>query len=141
MPHQDNELENKEVIDTKVSPDAAANDRQSRRRLLTMIGVGLAGAYVAPTLFSLGQAHAGDWRNSYSRPSYSRPSYSRPSYSRPSYSRPSYSRPSYSRPSYSRPSYSRPSGYEYRHRERAREYTEDPISILEDAIFGTKNRY
>ncbi|MGO5000023.1 hypothetical protein [Oceanisphaera sp. W20_SRM_FM3] len=121
MPHQDNELENKEITDTQVSPDAAVNARQSRRRLLTIIGVGLAGAYVAPTLFSLGQAQAGDWRNSYSRPRYSRPSYSRPSYSRPSYSR--------------------PSGYEHRHRERAREYTEDPISILEDAIFGTKNRY
>lgn len=47
--------------------------RRRRRRLLATLGVGLAGAYVAPTLFSLGQAQAG------SRPSYSRPSYSRPS--------------------------------------------------------------
>ncbi|TDR52695.1 hypothetical protein DFP85_11119 [Halomonas ventosae] len=52
--------------------------RRRRRRLLATLGAGLAGAYVAPTLFSLGQAQAG------SRPSYSRPSHSRPSYSRPS---------------------------------------------------------
>jgi len=71
--------------------------RQSRRRLLATLGIGIAGAYVAPTLFSLGQAQAQHSRRS--RPSFSRPGYSRPSYSRPSYSRPSYSRPSYSRPS------------------------------------------
>lgn len=52
--------------------------RRRRRRLLATLGVGLAGAYVAPTLFSLGQVQAG------SRPSHSRPSHSRPSYSRPS---------------------------------------------------------
>lgn len=52
--------------------------RRRRRRLLATLGAGLAGAYVAPTLFSLGQVQAG------SRPSHSRPSYSRPSYSRPS---------------------------------------------------------
>lgn len=117
MSHHDNELENKKVTAEQVSVSSEENKdhRQSRRRLLTMIGVGLAGAYVAPTLFSLGQAQAGNWRNSYSRPSYSRPSYSYPSYSRPS-------------------------GYEYRRRDRLREYTEDPIRILEDAIFGTKNR-
>lgn len=57
--------------------------RRRRRRLLATLGVGLAGAYVAPTLFSLGQVQAGS-RLSHSRPSYSRPSYSRPSYSRPS---------------------------------------------------------
>ena len=67
--------------------------RRSRRRLLASLGMGIAGAYVAPTLFSLGQAQA--WHGGgRSRPSYSRPSYSRPSYSRPRYSRPSYSRPS-----------------------------------------------
>ena len=117
MSHQDNELENKEHAAAQVSASAADDNRQSRRRLLTLIGVGLAGAYVAPTLFSLGQAQAGDGRNSYSRPSYSRPSYSRPSYSHPS-------------------------GYEYRSREheRVREYMEDPIRILEDVIFGTQNR-
>lgn len=69
--------------------------RRSRRRLLATLGMGIAGAYVAPTLFSLGQAQA--QAHAFSRRS--RPSYSRPSYSRPSYSRPSYSRPSYSRPS------------------------------------------
>ncbi|MFC2993034.1 hypothetical protein [Halomonas tibetensis] len=66
------------------SPDE--QKRQSRRRLLATLGVGMAGAYVAPTLFTLGQAQAHQGR---SRPSHSRPSYSRPSYSRPSYSRPS----------------------------------------------------
>lgn len=76
------------------SPDE--QKRQSRRRLLATLGVGMAGAYVAPTLFTLGQAQAHQGR---SRPSHSRPSHSRPSYSRPSYSRPSYSRPSHSRPS------------------------------------------
>lgn len=56
--------------------------RQSRRRLLATLGIGIAGAYVAPTLFSLGQAQAQHSRRS--RPSFSRPGYSRPSYSRPS---------------------------------------------------------
>ena len=117
MSHHDNELENQKTKAAPVSanPDEKNDHRQSRRRLLTMIGVGLAGAYVAPTLFSIGQAQASNWRNSYSRPSYSRPSYSYPSYSRPS-------------------------GYEYRRRDRLREYTEDPIRILEDAIFGTQKR-
>lgn len=117
MSHHDNELAKKALPAAQVSADEeeSNNHRQSRRRLLTMIGVGLAGAYVAPTLFSVGQAQAGHWRNSYSRPSYSRPSYSRPSYSRPS-------------------------GYEFRRRDRVREYTDDPIRILEDAIFGTQNR-
>ncbi len=79
--------------------------RLSRRRLLATLGVGIAGAYVAPTLFSLGQAHA--WHDE--------PRDRRSGYSHPSHSRPSYSRPSYSRPSYSRPSYSRPSGGYHRH--------------------------
>ena len=90
-------------------------DDPRRRKLLAALGLGGVAAYVAPTLFSLGQAqawyeegivieigsrrHRRQRRGSYSRPSYSRGSYSRPSYSRPSYSRPSYSRPSFSRPS------------------------------------------
>lgn len=82
--------------------------RLSRRRLLATLGVGIAGAYVAPTLFSLGQAHA--WHD---EPRDRR--YHRSGDSHPSHSRPSYSRPSYSRPSYSRPSYSRPSGGYHRH--------------------------
>lgn len=96
--------------------------RQSRRRLLTTIGIGLAGAYVAPTLFTVAQAQP--WRRE------------------GSYSRPSYSRPSYSRPSYSRPSYSRPSRYDHyrRERDRLREYKDDPLLILEDVIHGTRNR-
>ena len=76
-----------------------------RRKLLAALGLGGVAAYVAPTLFSLGQAQAwqdgriiveigGRERRRRRRGSYSRPSYSRPSYSRPSYSRPSYSRPS-----------------------------------------------
>ena len=97
---------------TERDPDKAADDataaaaeaRLSRRRLLATLGVGIAGAYVAPTLFSLGHAHAD--HDTYGRRRYgsdgSRPSYSRPSYSRPSYSRPSYSRPSISRPSNAR---------------------------------------
>ncbi|WP_181421931.1 hypothetical protein [Halomonas sp. LBP4] len=71
--------------------------RLNRRRLLATLGVGIAGAYVAPTLFSLGQAQA--WHDEPRDRRYRRSGYSRPSYSRPSYSRPSYSRPSYSRPS------------------------------------------
>lgn len=80
-----------------------------------MLGVGIAGAYVAPTLFSVGQAQAWHRGSSYSRPSYSRPSYSHPSYSRPSH-------------------------YEYRRRERLREYTDDPLIILEEAILGPQRR-
>lgn len=83
MSHHDEERENEAINESQISSNEREHT-QSRRRLLTMIGVGLAGAYVAPTLFSLGQAQAGNWRNSYSYPSYSRPSYSRPSYSRPS---------------------------------------------------------
>lgn len=118
MSHHDKELENKINTEAQASADLDAENhlRQSRRRLLTMLGVGLAGAYVAPTLFSLGQAQAGDWRNSYSRPSYSRPSYSHPSYSGPN-------------------------DYEYRPRERVSEYSDNPISILEDVLFGTQKPY
>ncbi|GAB2713184.1 hypothetical protein [Halomonas garicola] len=65
--------------ETAITPDL---HRQRRRRLLAALGTGLAGAYVAPTLFSVGQARAG---GSYSRPSYSRPS--RPSRYRGPYRR------------------------------------------------------
>ena len=77
------------------------NKRRSRRQVLASLGLGAAALYVAPTLFSMGQAEARDHHHR-SRPSRSRPSYSRPSYSRPHYSRPHYSRPRYSRPDYSR---------------------------------------
>ena len=72
--------------------------RQRRRRLLAALGAGIVGAYVAPTLFSLGQAQAqhapGHFRNNHVPPGHAKRRHSRPSYSRPSYSRPSYSRPS-----------------------------------------------
>jgi len=99
--------------------------RQSRRRLLASLGLGIAGAYVAPTLFSLGQAQAqhGGGR------------------SRPSYSRPSYSRPSYSRPSYSRPSYSRPSGGYRRDRRDVYHYREDDRSGVRLVISVTPSRW
>lgn len=116
MPNSDNELDN----DNELTP--TDSHRQSRRRLLTTIGIGLAGAYVAPTLFTVAQAQP--WRHE------------------GSYSRPSYSRPSYSHPSYSRPSYSRPSRYDHyrRERDRIREYKDDPLLILEDVIQGTRQR-
>ncbi|WP_017430866.1 hypothetical protein [Vreelandella jeotgali] len=91
---------------------AGDSHRQRRRRLLAALGTGMAGAYVAPTLFSVGQARASS----------------------------SYSSISYSRPSYSRPSYSRPSGYEGNHRRRVREYKDDPTLILEDIILGPPDR-
>lgn len=106
-----NKLEKNQLTDNQTKTEDAEHTRQTRRRLLTMIGAGLAGAYVAPTLFSIGQVQAGSWSSSYSYPSYSRPSYSRPS------------------------------RYDYRPRERVREYTEDPIRILEDAILGPQRRY
>lgn len=103
--------------------NATAGDshRRRRRRLLAALGTGMAGAYVAPTLFSVGQARAGD-----SGPSYSRPSYSRTSYSRPSYSRPS-----------------RPSGHRGPHRRerrRLQEYEDEPVRILEDILLGPPRR-
>lgn len=122
--HDDKEQGDKEQDDTAV--EAASSHRQRRRRLLAVLGTGLAGAYVAPTLFSVGQARAGDRWERHSRPSYSRPSYSRPSYSRPSYSRPS-----------------RPSGYRgpyRRERSRLREYEDDPVRIIEDVLLGPPGR-
>lgn len=101
--------------ETAITPDL---HRQRRRRLLAALGTGLAGAYVAPTLFSVGQARAG---GSYSRPSYSRPSYSRPSYSRPS------------RPSRYRGPYRR-------ERRRLHEYEDEPVRILEDILLGPPRR-
>lgn len=113
MSHHDKELENKAIIDTEI--DKADEPCQQRRRLLGMLGMGIAAAYVAPTLFSVGQAEAGYRYNK---------------------------RGSYSRPSYSRPSYSKFSGYDYRGRERSRirEYKKDPVLILEDVILGPPRR-
>ncbi len=90
--------------------DSLLNKRRSRRQVLASLGLGAAALYVAPTLFSMGQAEAREHHHSrscYSRPSYSRPRYSRPSYSRPRYSKSSHSRPHYSRPYYARPQRSR----------------------------------
>lgn len=52
------------------------NHIDRRRRLLVTLGAGLAGAYVAPTVVNVAQAHPhhGGHHGSYSRPSYSRPS-------------------------------------------------------------------
>lgn len=89
--------------------DSLLNKRRSRRQVLASLGLGAAALYVAPTLFSMGQAEAREHsRSRYSRPSYSRPRYSRHSYSRHSYSRHGHSRPHYSKPRHSRPYYARP---------------------------------
>ncbi|WNK21124.1 hypothetical protein P1P91_05460 [Halomonas piscis] len=96
--------------ETAITPDI---HRKRRRRLLAALGTGLAGAYVAPTLFSVGQAQAGGRWSSYSRPSYSRPSYSRPSRYRGPYRR---------------------------ERRRLREYEDEPVRILEDILLGPPRR-
>lgn len=117
--HDDKGQGDKQQDDTAV--EAADSHRQRRRRLLGALGTGLVGAYVAPTLFSIGQARAGDRWERASRPSYSRPSYSRPSYSRPS----------------------RPSGYRgpyRRERSRLRDYEDDPVRIIEDVLLGPPGR-
>lgn len=111
MSGHDNELDSKELKNN--TPDAPC---QQRRRLLLMLGVGIVSAYVAPTLFSVGEAQARDWRGNRSH------------------------RGSYNRGSYSRGSYSRASGYDGRRRSRIREYSEDPVLILEDVIFGPPRR-
>lgn len=85
--------------------DSLLNKRRSRRQVLASLGLGAAALYVAPTLFSMGQAEAREHHHSRSR--YSRPSYSRPRYSSHSYSRPRYSKSRHSRPYYSRPQRSR----------------------------------
>ncbi|HCA02615.1 MAG TPA: hypothetical protein DEO68_10605 [Halomonas campaniensis] len=85
--------------------DSLLNKRRSRRQVLASLGLGAAALYVAPTLFSMGQAEAREHHHSRSR--YSRHSYSRPSYSRPHYSKPRHSRPHHSRPYYARPQRSR----------------------------------
>ena len=113
MPQHDKELEkNAQTDNTDTEMDMPC---QQRRRLLGILGIGIATAYVAPTLFSVGQAEA---RYRYNK------------------------RGSYSRPSYSRPSYSKYSGYEYRGRERSRlrEYQKDPVLIIEDVILGPPRR-
>ncbi|MEZ2721318.1 hypothetical protein ACBP46_07785 [Paenalcaligenes hominis] len=94
--------------------------KQRRRRLLSSIGIGMLGAYVAPTFFTVGEAQA-QWRR---QRSYSHPSYSR---YRRSYSY------SYS---YSAPSYRALQ----RQRSRIRDYAEDPLLIIEDAITGSRKR-
>lgn len=108
MSKYDNELKNKAATSQEL--ENTDDQRQRRRRLLTSLGVGLVGAYVAPTLFSVGQAQA--WHSSYSRPSSFRYSYSRPS---------------------------RYDHYR-RERSRLREYNDDPLLILEDVILGTRRR-
>lgn len=119
MSGQDNESADKELI--KSTLDGADTACQQRRRLLTMLGVGIATVYVAPTLFTVGSAQARDWGTDRRQ-------------------RGSYNRGGYNRGSYSRGSYSRASGYDGRRRSRIREYSEDPVLILEDVILGPPRR-
>lgn len=114
MSGHDNQLDNKELKASAL--DGADKPCHQRRRLLAMLGAGIATAYVAPTLFSVGQAQARDWRGG------------------------RYERGSYNRGSYSRGSYSRASGYDGRRRSRIREYSDDPVLILEDVILGPPRR-
>lgn len=114
MSHQDNEFDEKELIN---SADEKIDDTPclQRRRLLAMLGVGIATAYVAPTLFSVGEAQARDRRDRRNRHG---------------------KRGSYSRGSYSRGSYD----YNGRKRSRLRDYHDDPVLILEDVILGPPRR-
>lgn len=114
MSHHDNELENTELTDSAV--ETIEKPCPQRRRLLAMLGVGIAVAYVAPTLFSVGEAQAWDRRDRRNKHG--------------------------KRGSYSRASYSRMSGYDYRGRERSRlrDYQNDPVLILEDVILGPPRR-
>lgn len=114
MSGHDNESGDKEL--KKSTLDGADTPCQQRRRLLTVLGVGIATVYVAPTLFSVGKAQAWDWGGDRS------------------------GRGSYNRGSYSRGSYSRASGYDGHRRSRIREYSEDPVLILEDVILGPPRR-
>ena len=113
MSHHDNELDKKEVINT--ADEATDTPCLQRRRLLAMLGVGIATAYVAPTLFSVGEAQAWDRRDRRNRHG---------------------KRGSYSRGSYSRGSYD----YNGRKRSRLRDYHDDPVLILEDVILGPPRR-
>lgn len=114
MSDHNNELENKALTGNEI--DATEQPCFQRRRLLSMLGVGIATAYVAPTLFSVGEAEARGWRGDRRY------------------------RGSYKRGSYRRGSYSRASGYDGRRRSRIREYSDDPVLILEDVILGPPRR-
>ena len=113
MSDHDNELDNKEL--TAEASEASEQPCQQRRRLLAMLGVGIASAYMAPTLFSVGAAEARDRYDRRGRNG---------------------KRGSYSRGSYSRGSYD----YRGRERSRLRDYHDDPILILEDVILGPPRR-
>lgn len=110
--------------------------KRQRRKLLATLGLGLAGAYVAPTLFSLGQAQAWD-EHGYRR--------SRPSRSRPSYSRPSRSRPSryhgHRRRHTDRRYWGRHERYDRHVYRRVEDYRDDPVRLVEDLIFGPPERW
>ena len=116
MSHHDNELDNTELTDSAV--ETTDKPCAQRRRLLTMLGVGIVTAYVAPTLFSVGEAQAWDRyerRNKHDKRG---------------------KRGSYSRASYSRSSYDNRG----RERSRLRDYQNDPVLILEDVILGPPRR-
>lgn len=106
---------NKNTNEENENKTAIEKQQHRRRRLLTSLGLGVLGAYVAPTLFTVGEAQA-QRRGSYSRPNYPRRYAGSYSYS-----------------------YSYPRGRS-RNRSRIRDYTEDPLLILEDAIIGSRKR-
>lgn len=114
-------------VETKQLPeqiqDATDKPCPQRRRLLSILGVGIAAAYVAPTLFSVGEAQARGWRGDRG---------GHGSYNRGSYYN--------NRGSYKNRSYSRASGYDGQRRSRIREYSEDPVLIIEDVILGPPRR-
>lgn len=117
--------------------------RRRRRKLLATLGLGLAGAYVAPTLFSLGQAQAQAWDgHGYRR---SRPSRSRPSYSWPSRSRPSryygHRRHDDHRRYEDRRYWGRDERYDRHVYRRVDDYRDDPVRLVEDLIFGPPGRW
>ncbi|WP_355661157.1 hypothetical protein [Halomonas salifodinae] len=126
------------------TPSGDQAKRRQRRKLLATLGLGLTGAYVAPTLFSLGQAQAWDGRGRRrSRPS--RPRYSRPSYSRPSYSRPSryhgHRRGKRDRRYEDRRYWGRDERYDRHVYRRVDDYRDDPARLVEDLIFGPPGRW
>lgn len=116
MSDHNHQLENKNLTGNEL--DVTEQPCPQRRRLLTLLGVGIVTAYVAPTLFSVGAAEARGWQGDRKK------------------------RGSYKRGSYSRGSYSRASGYDGRRRSRSRirAYSEDPVLILEDVILGPPRR-
>ena len=113
MSDHGDKLDNKALIAD--ASEASEPPCQQRRRLLVILGVGIASASAAPTLFSVGAAEARDRYDRRGR---------------------SGKRGRYSRGSYSRVSYD----YRGRERSRLRDYQDDPVLILEDVTLGPPRR-